>query len=373
MKAILAFVKNIYYRNKQGPVNFRMRDPIIGRLVNETKRNVPSNTRFYSYVMSLARFCSSRNVSFKQNDNFFQILYNDAIIMAQPKPEPIPQPKPEPVPQPKPEPVPQPKPEIELIIEPESKSEKKAALLIGINYKGTSAELRGCENDIKNSKKMLISKYGFEEKDIIVLMESAAMTYQPTRSNILNYVNWLVSKSKSGYSTLWFQYSGHGTYIKDSTGDEKDGKDECIYTCDDKLIVDDEFHQKLVSAVEKDSKLFCFMDCCHSGTIMDLKYKYQSGQNASITDNTKKAALANVLAISGCKDTQTSADAWLSGSWCGALTKSFLDVLNNNSNNEITLFNLVKKIRTKLRKGQFTQIPQLTSSFELSSESKFVM
>lgn len=359
MKAILAFVKNIYYRNKQGPVNFRMRDPIVSRLVHETKRHVPSNTRFYSYVMSLARFNSSRNVSFKQNDNFFQILYNDAVIMAQPKPEPVP------------EPVPQAKPEIELIIEPESKSEKKAALLIGINYKGTNAELRGCENDIKNSKKMLISKYGFEEKDIIVLMESASMTYQPTRSNILNYVNWLVSKSKSGYSTLWFQYSGHGTYIKDTTGDEKDGKDECIYTCDDKLIVDDEFHQKLVSAVDKDSKLFCFMDCCHSGTIMDLKYKYQSGQNATVSDNTKKAALANVLAISGCKDTQTSADAWLSGSWCGALTKSFIDVLNNNSNNEITLFNLVKKIRTNLRKGKFTQIPQLTSSVSLSSDSKF--
>ncbi len=33
-------------------------------------------------------------------------------------------------------------------------TDKKAAVLIGINYKGTDGELRGCENDIFSTKKV---------------------------------------------------------------------------------------------------------------------------------------------------------------------------------------------------------------------------
>ena len=290
------------------------------------------------------------------------------------KPENIKEPlvKPENIKEPlvKPENIKEPLVKPENIKEP--LSNKKAALLIGINYKGTNAELQGCENDIKNTKNMLINKYGFKENDIVVLMESSGMGNQPTRANILRYVRWLVNKSNSGYGSVWFQYSGHGTYIDDRNRDETDGKDECIYTCDEKLIVDDEFHRELVSNIHSKSKLFCFMDCCHSGTIMDLKYKYLSGNDSSQEAHSNKSASASVIALSGCRDAQTSADAWLSGSWCGALTKTFLDVLRQ-SNHNLTLFEMVNKIRTQLHSGKFTQVPQLTSSKQLSPESKFVL
>jgi hypothetical protein len=354
MEKLLNAVKNLYIRNRQSPLRFRRNDHVIMRLFHETKKNVPQQSQFFVFVYQLARYNNSRNVSFSRNNNFIISLYREGVKLSQElsanKIEPLVKP--------------------ENIKEPSS--DKKAALLIGINYKGTNAELRGCENDIKNTKNMLISKYGFQEKDIVILMESSGMRNQPTRANILRYVRWLVNKSNSGYGSVWFQYSGHGTYIDDRNRDEKDGKDECIYTCDEKLIVDDEFHRELVSNIHAKSKLFCFMDCCHSGTIMDLKYKYKTSNNCSQEEHSSKAASANVIALSGCRDAQTSADAWLSGSWCGALTKTFLDVMRQ-SNYNISLFEMVNKIRLQLQRDKFTQVPQLTSSKQLSSNSKFVL
>lgn len=49
--------------------------------------------------------------------------------------------------------------------------------------------------------------------------------FQPTKQNILNAVKWLVSDAKAGDS-LWFSYSGHGTQVVDTDGDEDDGYDE---------------------------------------------------------------------------------------------------------------------------------------------------
>lgn len=235
---------------------------------------------------------------------------------------------------------------------------KKAALLIGINYKGTNSELYGCENDILNTKKILISKYGFKESEIVMLAESFGEN--PTRANILKHMRNLVNKSNNGYSSFWFQYAGHGYYTADYNDDETDKKDECIITSDNKFINDDEFRNLFTSQINKHAKMFCLMDCCHSGTIMDLKYKYQSNKTNWTTEN-KYNVGANIIAISGCRDDQTSADAWLNSNWCGAMTTSFLNAMVA-TNYKPTMFTLLDKMRDFLRSKGFTQIPQLTST-----------
>ena len=162
------------------------------------------------------------------------------------------------------------------------------------------------------------------------------------------------------YSSLWFQYAGHGNYSTDYSGDEVDKKDECIATSDKKYISDDEFRKLFTSQINKNAKMFCLMDCCHSGTIMDLKYKYQSNKTNWTTEN-KYAVDANVIAISGCRDDQTSADAWLNSNWCGAMTTSFLNAMAT-TNYKPNMFTLLDKMRVFLRSNGFTQIPQLTST-----------
>ena len=85
----------------------------------------------------------------------------------------------------------------------EIKINKKAALLIGINYQGTRNELGGCENDIYDMKAKLMVTYGILEEDILVLTEKESK--QPTYANIIYGINWLVEKNREGYKNIWFQ------------------------------------------------------------------------------------------------------------------------------------------------------------------------
>lgn len=112
----------------------------------------------------------------------------------------------------------------------------KRALLVGINYPGTKAELKGCINDVNRMYKSLIDRYGFVEEDIVVLIDTDSNFKQPTGVNIRRELSNLVSSAEPG-DYLFFHYSGHGTRLPAETGDDDDtGYDECIVPCDMNLI-----------------------------------------------------------------------------------------------------------------------------------------
>ena len=250
----------------------------------------------------------------------------------------------------------------------EIKINKKAALLIGINYQGTNNELGGCENDIYDMKAKLIINYGILEEDILVLTEKEANT--PTYTNIIYGMNWLVEKNKQGYENIWFQYSGHGIYKNDINGDELDGRDECIVSSDMKVISDDVLNTNLVSRMSSDVNMICIMDCCYSGTIMDLKYKYKTRGVCELQYNNKDGK--NIISISGCRDDQTSADAWFTNKWNGALTKKLMTILER-SNYAITTMNLLTELRIELSADGFTQQPVITTSRRVTDNTPFII
>lgn len=255
------------------------------------------------------------------------------------------------------------------------KPAEKAALLIGINYKGTSKELYGCENDIYNTKKVLLEKYGFKNENILILTESAGKGNReliPTYDNILKGIKWLVKKSDEGCGSLWFQYSGHGHYFRDQNGDEKDGYDECLVTSDNYGLADDELRSELINRIRADCKLFCLVDACHSGTMMDLEYKYNQNTRKMVHEN-KHSTKSNVWALSGCRDDQESADAeFRRNVWAGALTKNFLDILAKYQYAP-KLDVLLRDLNNNLRRDSFTQKPQLTCSKNILPTIKFTV
>ena len=66
---------------------------------------------------------------------------------------------------------------------------RRKALLIGINYTGTRAQLRGCINDAKRMQQLLRGLYGFGggSTDMVVLTDdNPDPIYKPTRNNILS-------------------------------------------------------------------------------------------------------------------------------------------------------------------------------------------
>jgi hypothetical protein len=165
---------------------------------------------------------------------------------------------------------------------------------------------------------------------------------------------------------LWVHYSGHGTQIRDTNGDEVDGFDECIVPCDYNtagVITDDELYNIFKNA--KCRMMICF-DSCHSGSGCDLQY-YIDYNNGSLTKtvNMRKLPIANpnIVMISGCRDEQTSADAYdtVSQRGVGAFTQTLLETLRSSDHN-IALLPLYSKLCLGLKMCGFTQVPVLSSS-----------
>ena len=258
----------------------------------------------------------------------------------------------------------------------------KYALLVGINYYNTSNRLYGCINDVIMMRKYLIEKRGYDANNIIILRDDSNDFKTPNKKNIIDELNNLIKKANdNNASEIFFHYSGHGTWIRDRNGDEVDKRDEMICPVDLNMIVDDQL-RSIVSNLNNNTNMFIVMDCCHSGTNIDLPYLYtqKKGQLVVLQNNSSKyreLINKNIYSISGCRDDQTSADAYNvyqvledpdfnfviknTNRAGGALTSLLLKVLINNNNFASSLPNLQKL----LSQNKFSQVSQLSSTKNL--------
>jgi hypothetical protein len=230
----------------------------------------------------------------------------------------------------------------------------KKALLIGINYTGTSNELYGCINDTNSIKERII-KEGFTNINVLTDLTSK----KASRANILEeFKNFLVN-SKEG-DLLFFLYSGHGSYILDKNGDETDGYDEMIVSCDLQPVLDDELKSIIQANLKNGVILFAMFDSCFSGSVLDLKYQYMDSLNYDkYTENAKQLeTLGDIFMISGCTDEQTSADAVFNNKPNGAMTWSLLEALKQKP--QCSWRELVINMRNLLKNSKFEQIPQFS-------------
>ncbi|KAI9342338.1 caspase domain-containing protein [Obelidium mucronatum] len=315
-------------------------------------------------------------------------------------------------------------------------SGKKKALLIGINYTGTSYALSGCINDAHNLKNFIVQNYGYSaspESMVMLSEDSKNDKMIPTVKNLIAGFQWLVSNTKSG-DELFLSYSGHGAQIKDDDGDRASGMDSTLCPLDFLTagqIRSDDVHRYLVAALPQGVKLTVVMDCCHSGTMMELPYTYRPDANgkmnpidmvkegmriaarakglfeggfsmnkindaknlfedaqalaAAFSGRGKKAevdsqgykkeafnenagAPKQVFCLSGCMDEQTSADTSFNGQASGALTFAILSALKENR--DVSFEELLVQLRGFM-KGKFSQIPQLSCGVPVDPQSKF--
>merc|ERR1712125_56000 len=289
-----------------------------------------------------------------------------------------------------------------------SGSGQKKAVLVGINYLSHQrGRLKGCINDVKNMQNFL-AKYGFNGQNVRVLTDDLTdASRQPTRANILRDLRWLVQGARPGDS-LFFHFSGHGSQVVDTSGDE-----------------DDELHEILVAPLPAGCKLTSLMDCCHSGTGLDLPYVHNlpssgmsggsgSGGHSSgpggfplnelmginsvgglVNFGMKQAKKkkkkkkkkkysnstpgelpgtpkADVMLYSGCRDDQTSADTSIQGEATGAMTWAFTSALEKNNN--LTYWQVVEKMRDVLNgSGRYTQVPQLSTGRPMDLNQRFYL
>lgn len=245
---------------------------------------------------------------------------------------------------------------------------KKCALIIGIIYENDrTARLNGCINDAKNARDFMIQKCNVPNESIEMLTDDTQI--KPTKENIIDSVNRLVQRVKdTGAKEVWFTYSGHGHFLKSTDIDngESDNQDEVLVPLDYKtegFISDTLLYNILVKALPKDCNLFVIVDACHSGSSLDLPFQYRpntKGGGVFVTEKPPEE-LANVIKFSGCRDNQTSADAYINGNYQGALMAAIfksMEVLKYN----FTAKEIVVECEKYMKSNKYTQIPTLSLS-----------
>ncbi len=259
---------------------------------------------------------------------------------------------------------------------------QRRALLIGINYYKTKSELHGCINDIEHVRNYLKTYCGFQDSEILMLRDdSKDSQHQPTGQNIFNGFFWLTKDAKPE-SRLFIHYSGHGSYIRDRSGDEADGRDETICPVDyatNGMITDDQLRKYLAEPLPAGCRMTALFDSCHSGTVLDLRCNYKinktrRGCTFSIdVDKHYPNTQGKVTLISGCKDNQTSADAWEERQSQGAMTYSFLKTMKKLriKGKHPTYGNMIKNLTFFVKKKGYQQIPQLSTGRLVDLSSKF--
>lgn len=275
----------------------------------------------------------------------------------------------------------------------------KRAVLIGINkYLIPGADLRGCVNDVANLGGALTELFGFKKSDLTLLLDQAA-----TKKAIETAVTRVIREAKKG-DTILVHYSGHGSNVPDDNGDEADSRDEilCPTDLDWKDPMRDDWLRKTFDKVKAGVNLTVIMDCCHSGTNTraisppdaPVKERYlpspwdlvaaesrrrlrgrvagqlrRSAPAARKHKDVVDVELPEVL-ITGCRDTQTSADAFIGGSYNGALTHSLVEAMRK-AKGRLTYRELHDLALATLKKGGFDQVPQLEGRAKRFDEPMF--
>ncbi len=133
-------------------------------------------------------------------------------------------------------------------------------LSIAVNdYPGTGQPLRGCVND-SIAWSSWFKSCGWE---IETLWNEAASGVR-----IRTAISRLMQEAQSG-DRVALHFSGHGSQVFDSTGDEGDRLDECYCPWDvqeNGPLTDDELF-RLFQLRPAEVRLYLIADCCHSGSL----------------------------------------------------------------------------------------------------------
>lgn len=245
------------------------------------------------------------------------------------------------------------------------KSRRGLSLHVGLNHidpahYGDDGALVACISDAQ-SMEAIARQRGYEVMGVLT-------DQQGTRDAVIGAIKDASKKLKAGDIFL-YTYAGHGAYLPDLNGDEKDdSRDEtwCLY---DGMLLDDEAYE-LWLGFQKGVRIVCVMDCCHSGSnirataagfsptgaagaprfkarqlpLSAAAHAYRANEamyrkigtagrsgdgdtllfeEAGIRPQ-RKGLKATVRLLSGCQDDETSAD----GAFNGRFTEELLKVWN---------------------------------------------
>lgn len=267
------------------------------------------------------------------------------------------------------------------------------ALIIGIEYYDRVRPAPGALRDADDMERFTIERLKFAPTAICKLKGKDA-TYQGIKNAVQRC---LLTGTKPG-DRVFFYYSGHGSYLPDDDGDEKDdGWDETIVPYDvgkngQGMIRDDQFAKWIADLAGR--RIVMIFDSCHSGTISrggpkpvdSARYILPDDEtfaeaprmrnlvevsDGRMNDDARISSQSDVVVISAAGAKQTAHSMLENNQWRGGLTKCLLESYGNGtpklSELEVLIKNRIKQLQdTKRQNGQpildGRQVPEFAAS-----------
>lgn len=255
-----------------------------------------------------------------------------------------------------------------------TRTPQKLAVVVG-NDAYPSAPLSGCINDA-NAFNAVIATRGFNDAkamaDMLKLRGFTSNTLiNANKAQILTALNAMVNSAVPGNNDKFvFFFSGHGSQVRDVSGDEADGWDEVICPIDWPQYISDDDLRAIFGRLPADATLDVFFDCCHSGT--GTRDVNQIGtiralppivgkRSRKAKPTTKAIVLVpglNHILWAGCADNQTSAELIIGGQVRGAFSYYLCKALGATG----TRSQMINYVCTKVAALGLSQVPQLEAA-----------
>lgn len=261
--------------------------------------------------------------------------------------------------------------------------------------------LKAFRRDTQRMAEHLIAHRSFAPEDV-TLINATADTKAEDIIKIFEGIQAVVDEAGDESYLVTFSYSGHGTFSADYSGDElaqgegpdaksdgfgmfgskkkkspfgrflrlkKTSKDEVLAVHAGCKIKDDDLRVTLDFGPT--SSTLVLLDCCHSGSMMDLKYKYVSsdgGKTYEPTEARKKVAEGakggKLVSVSACTDNQEAYFGPSEGNLTAALLNSWAAKGTTAPILQGGLFPKVREQVVDMTNGK--QEPVLCSSFDFN-------
>jgi len=287
----------------------------------------------------------------------------------------------------------------------------KLALIVRLSYLGTGDALPSTEFDQYRMYAILRDTYGFRN---ITVMHDDRKPGNPlylTVANVRTQIKRIVAEARRLHNrgkrcALFFYYTGHGD-TGYASGESANNK-ECLYLrgefLEDEWVTelwDEELNQILANQIPYLTEAFVMVDACHSGTLLDLRHRYDSDPRVweRITrsraewrgrtgfakehtpDDKTRTSPGRLYYLSGCRDGETSQGIRytdMSGKVLsisgGALTLAFEQLIKDRSKGRnFQIEAMVDWIiaNVKGEKGCKNQTPLLSRNFDSNKSIGF--
>ncbi|MCO5591920.1 hypothetical protein L7F22_045913 [Adiantum nelumboides] len=255
---------------------------------------------------------------------------------------------------------------------------KRAAVLVGCNYKGTLAELKACVNDVWAMHATLCKRFHFDEADIQVLVDNDPTLTMPTGANIRRALCTAIASTSSPGDTVFFHFSGHGIRlpppnVRGSAKLAPSQYDECIVPCDMNLLTDEDIRE-VVNLLPEGVTFTIVADSCSSGGLI----KYEKEQIGDSFTHVATSSINNFCCGESEHNSKSIAEMYKTSIVVGSSRSlpitNFLKILNGqNKENNINISNVRHSLVTMFKEEssiKFRKVLTPLSSLTCTIHSK---